>query len=103
MMAKGDGTNGAKIGRHTRGNSNKMQSQRSAKNKAKAVKRAQEAGDPMDSTGLRHTHQSKYEKRLIEASKRLAHKAAMREARETLRAQDVSGGDWHLGLLPHWQ
>lgn len=105
-MAKGNGTNGAKIGRHTRGTSNKLQVQRTAKNKAKAIAKARAEGISMsDWPGCagKAGHMSKEDKRLREAEQRRLHKTKMVEARVALRkeqAEEAVRGDWHLKLIP---
>jgi len=67
-MAKKDGTNGAKIGRHSRNPSSKMQATRSARNKTKAIAKAQARGDKRAGVPL---SADDYKPRTYLASKRL--------------------------------
>lgn len=46
-MAKKDGTNNAKIGRHSRGNSNKLQAARTERNKSKRLKLSRGGAAPV--------------------------------------------------------
>jgi hypothetical protein len=85
MMAKKDGTNNAKIGRHSRGNSNKLQAQRTARNKVKRRSAAIGLDTPQPIHELREVRAER--KALIEQTKHAAHKKAFREAIQAARRE----------------
>lgn len=88
MAKKSDGTNGQKIGRHSRGNSNKLQAQRTARNKAKRQAASKSLGGPQPIYEVREVRAER--KALIEQAKHAAHKKAFKEAIQAARKAEVS-------------
>ena len=92
-MAKKDGTNGAKIGRHSRNPSSKLQATRSARSKRLRIEAAIKRGDT--SAGVQREAESY--RRFGVASSEYCPKSATPEQRSVSTKPHHDQRAWHLG------